>query len=188
MVSTERAWSEIEDALLDAEPDYDEAPEPLPDLEAVNRELRRVARIRRERDTYRDLVETEIARLREKLAEKDDQTIRRERWHLDRLRRFHEAALARDPRSKTIGFPNGKLKARAGQPSWEIDDGEFIDWARANGAADLLRVTYAPDRVTMKHRLGVVDGHAVTPDGEVIPGIEVNDGETSFTVDTSDNE
>lgn len=188
MVSIANAWEEVEDDLTGPEPDYEAEPTPLPDLESVNRELRRVAKIRRERDTFKDLVDSEVARLQAKLAEKVEQSERDERWHLDRLRRYHEAALALDGRAKTIGLPNGKLKARAGQPVYEISDDKFVPWARASGGAELLRVSFAPDRVAVKNRLVVVGDHVETPGGEPVPGIVVKPAETSFVVDTSEVE
>jgi phage host-nuclease inhibitor protein Gam len=182
------AWNDLESDLLGEAPDYDQPPSELPDLDAVNRELRRVAKIRRDRVTYEELAEAEMVRLRAALDARREHFARMEQWHLDRLRRYHEAALSIDPKAKTVQLPNGTLKARAGQPRWESETDTFVEWARAHGAADLLRVTYAPDKVAVKNRLAVSDDHAVTADGEIGPGVTVSPADTSFTVDTSEVE
>lgn len=182
------AWNDLETELLGDPPDYESEPVALPDLDAVNRELRRVAKIRRERDTFKELVEAEIARIRAVLEHRTETLNAQESWHLDRLRRYHEAALRLDPKAKTIGLPNGSLKARAGQARFVYDDEEAcVSWL-ADNAPDMVRVKREVDKVRMKARLAVLDGHAVSADGEIVPGVSVLPGETSFTVDTGEVE
>ena len=181
------AWNDLESDLLGEAPDYEQEPTELPDLDSVNRELRRVAKIRRDRQTYEELADAEMSRLRAALTARREHFERMEQWHLDRLRRYHQAALAIGG-PKTLTLPNGALKARAGQPKWEIDSETFVQWARSNGAAELLRVSYSPDKVAVKNRLAVADDHAVTGGGEIVPGVTVLPAVDSFTVDTSEVE
>jgi hypothetical protein len=91
---------------------------------------------------------------------------------------------------KTIDTPYGVVKSRQGQPSISIQDpAEFIAWAQ-DGHEELLTVKVTPSLSAVKalaeieatDSLGLV---AITPDGEVIPGIEITPASVTYKVEVS---
>jgi hypothetical protein len=91
---------------------------------------------------------------------------------------------------KTIDTPYGAVKSRQGQPSIAvIDPAEFIAWAQA-AHPDLLTVKVSPSLSAVKaiaeiestDTLGLV---AITPDGEVIPGVDVTPAAVTYRVEVS---
>lgn len=97
-----------------------------------------------------------------------------------------ERALGR----KTIDTPYGVVKSRQGQPKIAIADAdEFIAWAR-EGHEELLVVKVSPSisaikalaEIEVTESLGVV---AITPDGEVIPGLDVQPAAVGYVVEVS---
>lgn len=183
------AFDDLEQSMLGDEPDYDQPPPDLGDLDDVARSLRRLARIRRQRDLDVEVARSQIAQVEAWRARRLEVHGNAERWLLDQLRRYHEARLAQDPKSKTIGLPNGTLKARAAQPRWEIDAETFTAWA-LESEPSLLRIKHEPDKPEIKRVLGdhVLDDGRVHLDDEVVPGVQVVPGDTSFTVVTADEE
>ena len=164
--------------------DTEPPPEPtIADLDRAGRALRRLA--------YLDSRMAEIdAVYEQRLAELDawregerrrDEHVRS--FLLGRLRQFHEARLAEDPKAKTIRLPEGDLKSRAGQPRWAIDDAAFIAWA--NGHMDeLLRRDPKVDRTAVKQAFRdrvTEDGRVFDDAGEVVPGVVVLPAETGYS-------
>lgn len=91
---------------------------------------------------------------------------------------------------KSIDTPYGVVKSRAGQPKINVlDADEFIQWAK-QGHEDLLTVKVSPSLAAIKalaeievtDTLGVV---AITPDGEIIPGLDIQPAAVNYTVEVS---
>lgn len=89
---------------------------------------------------------------------------------------------------KSIDTPYGVVKSRQGQPRISVIDAEeFITWAR-QGHEDLLTVKVSPSLAAIKalaeievtDTLGVV---AITPDGEIIPGLDIQPAAVNYTVE-----
>jgi phage host-nuclease inhibitor protein Gam len=105
------------------------------------------------------------------------------------LERYHQDRLDEDPKRKTIKLLAGELHARKQPDTWDINVGEFIAWAEANGRDDLVVRPPAPDprpdRLAVKKLFKVANQGAVDPTtGQVVDGIVVVIGEDKFTVET----
>lgn len=91
-----------------------------------------------------------------------------------------------DDGRKTITLPGGKVATRTAQPKVSIDSEKFIPWAETN-APQLLRVKTEPALADIKEHITTTDsGIAVTPDGEVIPGVTVTAGDLTANVKIED--
>lgn len=100
------------------------------------------------------------------------------------------ASVQRNEGRKTVETPYGVVKSRVGQPKIAVEDAEaFIAWAQ-QGHEDLLLVKVGPSLSAIKaiaeientDTLGMV---AITPDGEIIPGVSVAPAVVSYTVEVS---
>ncbi|HEY1119713.1 MAG TPA: host-nuclease inhibitor Gam family protein [Acidimicrobiales bacterium] len=173
-------WDDLDQHLIGQIPDR------IEDHQGAERMVRSIARRRRQLARMEEVYKAErehldawLARQRELLATT---------YFEECLAGYHQRLLEQDPKAKTIHLPSGDLTARAGQPTWEIDDEVFITWAQSCGANSLLRMTVSPDRAAIKTALQVNLEHGVTVDqaGEIVPGIRVTPGETSFKVKTGE--
>jgi hypothetical protein len=164
--------------------DEDDLTDPNPgDLEHVERLLRGIAYREREIARARDFAQAVRDRVAEWL-EQEEKRLSTDHHRLV-LEGYHRARLAEDPRAKTITLPSGTLTARAGQARWSIDADYFVPWAQAH-APELVRTKVEPALSEAKRALTVDNGNAVTQDGEVVPGVLVEPGETKFTVKAGD--
>jgi hypothetical protein len=101
------------------------------------------------------------------------------------LRRYHEDRLEADPKVRTIHLPAGDLTARKSPDRWEVDnDEDLIAWAEQSGWGEVVRRRDPEvDRNALKRTFHVAPGGTVlAPDGEVVPGVTVVEGEVSFKV------
>ncbi len=147
----------------------------IDDESAAQWALRRLAADQVEADRVRALHGAEAARL--------DAWRDRELARLDGTRlRDHLADWYRrrvdDGHTGPIRLPSGRLSIRRGRMSRRIvDTTALIDWCRDN----------APDAVTESVSIALLpkpvdEGPLVTPDGEIVPGVEVARGDDSFVV------
>lgn len=95
-----------------------------------------------------------------------------------------------DGKRKSISTPYGKVATRAATEKWQIDDEAFIEWAKTNQpdwvetkmvrAIDVptLRKALAAEEITE----GVV---AITPEGDIVPGIVIVKGDPTAKVEVS---
>jgi hypothetical protein len=89
---------------------------------------------------------------------------------------------------KSITLPHGVVKSRLGQPKWSVTD-ETLEWARAN-SPDLIAVKESVNLSLLKtaataeptDSLGLV---AITADGEIIPGVSIEQPQITFTIETT---
>lgn len=89
---------------------------------------------------------------------------------------YHSAALAAEPRRKSIGLPSGTLKARKAPDRVVVVEPEDEFVCRHGFDSPLVRVKASPDLRAIRA--------AVLTDGEALEGVEVVVGEVRFTVDT----
>lgn len=187
---------DLDEYLAGPDPDYDTDPEPPQDADEADRRLRRLAKVRAEMAQIGDHAQAQIERINEWHARRVEVLANRERWLAEGLEMWHRAVLADDPTRKTISLPCGTLKSRVQQPVWDFDDETFIAWAlEQDYATPLVRVPEpkpAVDKAAAKKALitqieGAAPGEprpAVTPEGEVVPGVTVTVRPPSFSVVT----
>lgn len=126
---------------------------------------------------------------------------RRARFYEVHLVRWLRGRQALNPNRKSLPYPGGKIRSRAGSVGVEIvDKPAFVAWAAAKPevAAACLRYQTEPDILIaasgdkvypgLKSILAEKDGDLVAllhddTDGEVIPGINVDRAETSYWVE-----
>lgn len=80
-------------------------------------------------------------------------------------------------------LPGGKLVLKVQNPEFRRDDKAVIDWAKANGFGQYVKVEEKLAWAELKDATAVFEGHIVTEDGEIIPGVEVINREAKFVVE-----
>ena len=80
-------------------------------------------------------------------------------------------------------LPGGKLVLKTQNPEYKRDDKAVIDWAKANGFGQYVKVEEKLAWEDLKDATAVFEGHIVTEDGEIIPGVEVINRDAKFVVE-----
>lgn len=85
-------------------------------------------------------------------------------------------------------LPGGKLVLKQQQPKFDTKDEELVPWLKANRMTDMIQVKEEAKWGELKKTLKVSpDGKSmVTEDGEIVPGIRVEQREPKFTAEPTD--
>lgn len=148
--------------------------------------MRRLARIQAQMTRVRNIADAERQRIQ---AWEERQLKANERDHdyfSFLLTEYASGERAAHDR-KTIDTPFGVVKSRSGQPVWEVNADEFLDWATEH-APELVKVKASPALSEMKKALTVEETEtlglvAMTKDGEVVPGVQIQPGQVGFTIE-----
>lgn len=138
-----------------------------------------------------------LAKIREARADRD----RWVQWYTDKIKEIKEQtdfdtmrleAMLADyfgtvPHKSTktqesYKLPSGKLVLKTQNPEYTRDDKAVIEWAREN-APQYIKTKEELDWAALKADTAVFEGHLVTEDGEIIPGIDVANREAKFVVE-----
>ena len=85
-------------------------------------------------------------------------------------------------------LPSGKLIMKAQGPDYERDEAQLLPWVKTN-APEMVKVKESVDWSGLKKSLEtadglqIVDGHVITPDGEILPGVNVVERPNIFKVE-----
>lgn len=156
---------------------------------------RQVAKQDRRLAEIDDVYETALARLDAWRERTSERAIKSRAAHIAALEHYHAALLRDDPKAKTVELPGGgRLRSQAGRLQVAVvDEVEFLTWAREH-APETIKVTEKPDKTVIAKAFGAKAAQekdpgsfpAVTPDGEIVPGVGIVRAERAFFVDTVD--
>lgn len=154
--------------------------------------LRKLARIEAEDAAVNAQYDRETARLNDWFMSAREPLQRQREFFLGLLREYHQQCLAEDPSKKTIKLPAGTLKSKAGQNRWTVDADAFLEWFDNDAEIqkehpDLVRVKRDAALSAIKQILEPKDDRAVYPNtGEIVPGVSVEPGQRTFTVEVAE--
>lgn len=176
---------EIEQILAPAH--NDKEPFTVDNMEKANWCLLKLAKIRREQHEAQQLAQGQIERIQTWLGEQNAKADKEAERFEEMLRSYHQRELDANPKAKTISLPHGVLKARLGQPRFEIMADTFLTWAKEN-RPELIRTKEEPKKDELKKLAVVNAGKAIDPDtGEAIPGVTVLPAEVKYSVEVDAN-
>ena len=164
------------------------------DLVDADWHARRLVRFAAKIAEFRDVAARETAAIDAWLERQCGPAERAIARHEDALRRFHDARLARDPKSKTIDLPSEVvLRSRTGRVSVVVDDEiRLAGWLEDHDTGLMSWETKAKiDKAGVVARYGgkaigreAGDFPAFDPDtGEILPGVMLRRGDMSWTVE-----
>ena len=146
------------------------------DLGSADWVMRKVAKIDQERAAIDDLASQQIETIKAWWTEELER-LERTRTHWEwLLADFHSRQLLEDPKhSKTIALPHGKLISRKQPDNIEIaEPSDVLLWALGQ-ANNMVRYPEPElNRSALKE--------AVLKGGEIIPGVEIVEGEVRYSV------
>ena len=84
---------------------------------------------------------------------------------------------------ESYSLPCGKLVLKTQNPEFKRDDKAVIEWAKANNLPQFVKVKEELAWSDLKGATDVFEGHIVTEDGEIVPGVEVIERDAKFIVE-----
>ena len=104
------------------------------------------------------------------------------------LERMLAEYFANVPHKKTktqesYSLPGGKLVLKTQNPEYKRDDKTVIEWLKANGQGQFIKTKEELAWADLKGATAAFEGHIVTEDGEIVPGIEVIERDAKFVVE-----
>lgn len=139
--------------------------------------LRKIKKARADRDYWLDW----YARKSKEITEQTD-------FDTMNLERMLAEYFATVPHRKTktqesYSLPGGKLVMKTQNPEFKRDDAKVIEWLKKNGQTQFVKVKEELAWSDLKAITETFEGHVVTEDGEIVPGIDVVNREPKFIVE-----
>lgn len=139
--------------------------------------LKKIKEARADRDTWVAWYKAKIAEITEQT---DFDTMNLEKMLADYFARVpHKVTKTQE----SYKLPGGKLVMKTQNPEYKRDDKVVIEWLKSNGRPEFVKVEEKLDWAGLKDQTAVFEGHVVTEDGEIIPGIDVENREPKFVVE-----
>lgn len=147
--------------------------------------LRKISEHRADAQRMADVCNAEIKRYTQVKTEAEDKC-RRDCTFLESLLRvyFDTVPHKATKTQESYKLPSGVLKSKAQQPEYIRDDAVLIEWVKAQGLHDLLKVEPSLKWGDMKDKLMFNGETAVyTATGEIVPGVKIVEREPVFKVE-----
>lgn len=139
--------------------------------------LNKIREARADRDKWVEWYKAKIAEITEQT---DFDTMNLERMLADY---FATVPHKKTKTQESYKLPGGKLVLKTQNPEYTRDDKAVIEWAKANGFGQFVKVEEKLAWQELKDATAVFEGHIVTEDGEIVPGVEVTNRDAKFVVE-----
>lgn len=171
----------LQEFLDEKEQVNDEAFEVVNDIQA-NWALRKIKELESEIKSNQEMAQYEIEKI-EQWEEQVNQSLTRSvDYFKGLLAKYAMAKKENDPSFKSLKLPNGNLQFRKQQPKWSYDDKTLVASLKQLGLDEYIKTEEKPVKKDIKKVLQVAGNKAVTENGEVVEGIEVEERGESFSV------
>lgn len=87
---------------------------------------------------------------------------------------------------ETYKLPSGVLRRKYPAPQFKRNDKELVEWLKASGKEDLIKVNESADWANLKKSIQVQGDMVVTEDGEIVEGVEVIERPPTFVVEVEE--
>lgn len=138
--------------------------------------LKKIKLEKDEHDRIVDLAEQEIARLKEQIEKADRRYEQNTSFLTSMLAEFFETVPHKKTKTgtETYRLLNGQLVRKPAAIKMQPDDAKLVEWLKANGREDLIKVETKAMWGDLKKQIAIVGTIAMIEDtGEIVDGIEV---------------
>ena len=147
--------------------------------------LKKIKLEKDERDRIVELAEQEIARLKEQIEKADRRYAQNTDFLTSMLAEFFDTVPHKKTKTgtETYRLLNGQLVRKPAAVKMQPDDAKLVEWLKANGREDLIKVETKAMWGDLKKSL-TIDGTVVLIEetGEVVDGIELVEAPPAFSV------
>ena len=140
--------------------------------------LRKIKEAREDRDTWVAWYEKKIEEIK---AQTDFDTMNLEKMLAEY---FATVPHKKTKTQETYSLPDGKLILKTQNPEFKRDDKTVIDWLKKQeNGGKFIKVSESLNWEGLKKETAIFNGNVVDENGEIIPGITVNEREPKFVVE-----
>lgn len=143
-------------------------------LESANWCLRKLAALEKQQSEIDALAQKEIERIQNWQQSEKEKIDFSKRFFECLLEEYFRSEREKNPKFK-LSTPYGKVSSRKQQPKWTYDDEKLLNSLESAGLKDFIRIKKEVDKAALKKAVEVVNGQAVTEDGEILEGIKVEE-------------
>ena len=179
----------IEDLALPGDMEPDEAQQSqrwrITDDGCADWALKKIKSEKDERDRIVALAEAEIARLKEQIEKAERRYEQNTAYITSLLAAFFDTVPHKKTKTGTESYRllNGQLVKKPATVKMQPDDTKLVDWLRAAGREDLIKVETKAMWGELKKQLEIVDSIVMMPEtGEVVEGIDLVEVPAAFSV------
>lgn len=147
--------------------------------------IRKIATERAERDRIVGLAKSQISRLQEQIEKAEHRYTQNTTFLTDRLADFFRGVPHRTTKTtEKYRLLSGTLTMKLGKPTPKADDAKLVEWLKANGHEDLVKVEEKAMWGELKKLLSFTGSMAcIESTGEIVDGVTVEQSPDVFTVD-----
>jgi len=100
------------------------------------------------------------------------------------IEKYYSKKLKEEGEDFKINTPHGKVSTRKGRDKWKYNDEQkIVDWLKENKYHDFYKIQEKLKKREFKQNFEVVEGKVVdTNTGEIVDGVEVEDGEVKMII------
>ena len=147
--------------------------------------LKKIKAEKDERDRIVALAEAEIARLKDQIENAERRYEQNTAYITSLLSSFFETVPHKKTKTGTESYRllHGQLVKKPATVKMQPDDAKLVDWLRAAGREDLIKVETKAMWGELKKQVEIVDTLVMMPEtGEVVEGVEVVEVPAAFSV------
>lgn len=171
----------LQEFLDEKEQVNDEAFEVVNDSQA-NWALRKIKELESEIKENQEIAQFEINKIEQWEEQVNQGLTRNIDYFQGLLAKYAMSKKEKDPKFKSLNLPNGNLQFRKQQPKWSYDDKTLLNSLKELGLDEYIKIEEKPVRKDIKKVLQVAGNKAVTENGEVVEGIEIEERGESLSV------
>lgn len=161
----------------------------IDNLDSLDWAFRKVASYRLDLAEQEAYAKAQIEKINTWLATEREKAERNIGFFEHLVAEYHTSILAENPKKKTISTPNGKVQSTTRKPSIVKPEKEclpqLIEYAEQNDLAEFVEVKKELKWAEFKKQLTLTnDLKVVDSNGQIVEGIPLSEGGTSFKITT----
>ena len=147
--------------------------------------VQKIAEEKAEYERLKQLADAQIAAIMEKVAAAQKRYENGTAFLTSKLSQFFETVPHKKTKTQeTYRLLSGTLKKKLGGTTMKQDDAQLLEYLKASGNTDLIKVEESPRWGEFKKRLEIVGGQVVdSTTGEIVEGVKLIENPDTFTVD-----
>lgn len=147
--------------------------------------VRKIADERAELARLKELADAQIQRIEEKVAAAERRCENGTRFLTNKLAEYFEMVPHKKTKTKeSYRLLSGTLAKKLGGVSMKQDDAKLLEYLKASGNEDMIKVTEKPAWGEFKKRLAIMGGQVVDQEtGEIVEGVAIIENPDTFSVD-----
>ncbi|MEY8440230.1 host-nuclease inhibitor Gam family protein [Anaerotruncus colihominis] len=176
------------DDTLWAQDEAEDAPRPawrITDDGCADWACRKIAEEKAELDRIRELADTQIQKIEEKVAAAERRFQNGTRFLTGKLAEYFETVPHKTTKTKaSYRLLSGTLTRKFGGTTMKQDDEKLVEFLKGSGQLEFIKTEEKPRWGDFKKRLEIMGGSVVDKEtGEIVEGVTVETKPDTFTVD-----